>query len=292
MRPIQWSPLVIGFLLGICPSARADLRTKAAREAAEYAMKKFGVEVAQEGTEALSRKIAAAAARHGDDAITAVRRVGPKALTLADEAGEQAPRALSLLSRHGDDAALWVLERPNGLKLLSRYGDDAAEALIKHRGVAEPLIEGMGGPAVKALGSVGPQGGRRLAMMVDGGEIAAIGRTPALMDVIARHGEPAMDFIWKHKATLAGGATLTAFLANPEPFLNGTNQLVGTVAENAIKPAVQGTARAVSSLIWAVLVLILGTTATGVYLAVKHPRVVAGFGRLLLVGRVRIGGRP
>lgn len=291
MRPGYLAAFAAIVLACPCSTAHADLRTKAAREAAEYVLKKFGVEVAQEGTEALSRRIAAAAARHGDDAISAVRRVGPKALNLADEAGEQAPKAMSLLSRHGDDAALWVLQRPKGLELLSRYGDDAAEALIKHKGLAEPVIEGLGSPAVKALGSIGPRGGRRLAMMVDSGEMASIGRSSELMDVIARHGDSAMDFIWKHKATLAGGATLTAFLANPEPFLNGTNQLVGTVAENTVKPAVQETARAVSSLIWAVLVLVLGTAATGVYLAVKHPRVAAGLGRIL-IGRVRIEGRP
>lgn len=277
-------------LVGYCPAARADLRTKAAREAAEYVMKKFGVEVAQEGTEALSRRIAQAAARHGDDAVSAVRRVGPKALALADEAGDQAPRALSLLSRHGDDAALWVLERPNGLKLLSRYGDDAAEVLIKHRGVAEPLIEGIGGPAVKALGSVGPQGGRRIAMMAGSGELAAIGRTPELMDVVSRHGDRAMDFIWRNKGALTVGTTLTAFLANPEPFLDGANQLAGTVAESTVKPAVEGTARAVSSLIWAVLVLLLGASAAGVYLVVKHPRVAAGIVRTL-IGRAPARGR-
>ena len=101
--------------------------------------------------------------------FAAVRRVGPKAPTLADEAGEQAPKVLWLLSRHGDDAAVWVLKRPKGMSLLSRFGDDAAEVLVKHKGLAEPVLEEFGGPAIKALGSIGPQGGRRLAMMAKGG---------------------------------------------------------------------------------------------------------------------------
>lgn len=290
MKSGHATALAVGILLGFAPMARADLRTKAAREAAEYVMKKFGVEVVQEGTEALSKKIAAAATRYGDDAITAVRRVGPKALSLADEVGEQAPQALSLLTRHGDDAALWVLQRPKGLALLSRYGDDAAEALIKHKGVAEPVIEGLGGPAVKALAAVGPQAGRRMAMMVEAGELASLGHTSELMDVVARHGDKAMDFIWRNKGPLTVGTTLTAFLANPEPFLNGTAQIADSVAQNAVKPVIQETARAVSSLIWAVLVLVLGTSAAVVYLAVKHPRVAARFGRAM-IGRVRIDGK-
>lgn len=281
--------VVTGILLS-GPEARADIRSKAAREAAEYVMKKFGVEVAQEGTVAFTKKLASAALRHGDDAISAVRRVGPKALTLADEAGEQAPKALRLLSRHGDDAALWVLQRPKGLGLLSKYGDDAAEVLIKHKGLAEPVIEKLGGPAVKALGAVGPQGGRRMAMMVEGGEMTAIGRSPELMNVIARHGDGAMNFIWRNKGPLAVGTTLTTFLANPEPFINGTNQLASTVAESTVKPIVQETAKALSSLIWTVLVLILGVSAGSVYLAIKHPHAAAGLGKALMS---RAGsGRP
>lgn len=280
--------LATGLIIAAPQVARADLRSKAAKEAAEYVLKKFGVEVVEEGTETLSKRILTAAARHGDDAISAVRRVGPKALTLADEAGEQAPKALKLLSSHGDDAALWVLQRPKGLDLLARYGDDAAEVLIKHKGVAEPLIEGLGGPAVKALGAVGPQGGRRLAMMVDGGEIAAIGRSSELMSVIAQHGDKAMNFIWKNKGPLAVGTTLTAFLANPEPFINGTNHLAGTVAENAVKPVVQEAARAVSSLLWGLLLLVLGTVAAGAYLAVKQPQLAAVLGKAA-IGHFRMG---
>ena len=132
-------------------------------------MRKFGIKAVEEGAETLARRITTAAARHGDDVFAAVRRVGPKALTLADEAGEQAPKALRLLSRHGDDAAVWVLKRPKGMSLLSRFGDDAAEVLVRQKGLAEPVLDEFGGPAIKALGSIGPQGGRRLAMMAKGG---------------------------------------------------------------------------------------------------------------------------
>lgn len=194
------TPVIAMLLAGLgAVPARADSKAAAAREAAEYVLKKFGKSAAREGTESLAGRIGAAAARHGDDAIAAVRRVGPKALTLADEAGEQAPKVFRLLSRHGDDAVGWVLERPGALRLFGRYGDEAAGALIRHKGLAEPLIEEMGVPAAHALGAVGRQGGRRMAMMAESGELAAIGRHPELMDVIARRGDAAMDFIWRNK---------------------------------------------------------------------------------------------
>jgi hypothetical protein len=271
--------------------ARADLFGKAAREAAEFVMKKFGGKVAQEGAEAMAGRIAAAAARHGDDVLAAVRKVGPKALSLADDAGENAPRVLRLLSLYGDDAARMV-SHPQGLALLSRYGDDVAEVLIKHQGIAEPVLASLGTPAVKAMEAVGAQGGRRLAILAQGGELAAIGRTPELLAVVARHGDRAMDFIWRHKGVLAGGAALAAFLANPEPFLSGTSDLVGTVAESTVKPAVVAAGNvaqeAAGFVRWALTILLVAL-AVGIGLAIrsgvfKEPAVraavVAGWGQV------------
>ncbi len=270
---------------------RADLPAKVVQEATEFVLKKFGKKALSEGTETFAKKFSASALRHGDDVIHAVRRVGPSALSLADEAGEQAPDVLRLLTKHGDDAAVWVARRPVAMKLLSKYGDEGAEVLIKHKGLAEPLLEQLGEPAVKALGKVGPQGGRRLAMMADAGELAALGQTNELMKVVSRYGDPAMDFIWKNKGPLAVGTSLTAFLANPEGFINGGNQLVSTVAETTVKPIVQETGRAISGLIWAFVVLIFGVPGVGVYLAAKHPKAAGEVARTI-VGGLRNIRRP
>ena len=87
--------------------------------------------------------------------LSAVRKVGPRALRLADEAGENAPAVMRLLTRYGDDAAR-VLSRPKGMSLVTRYGDGAASSvLIKHEGIAEPLVERMGRPAIEALEAIG-----------------------------------------------------------------------------------------------------------------------------------------
>jgi hypothetical protein len=242
---------------------------KATGEAGKYLLKKLGREAAEEGTERLSRRIASAAARYGDDAIAAVRKVGPKALSLADEAGDNAPRVLRLLTRHGDDAAR-ILGHPQGMALFRRFGDDAVEVLVKHQGTAETLLETLGQPAIQALGAVSPQGGRRMAMMA--GELSASGRTAEVMGVIARHGDRAMDFIWRNKGILAGGAALTAFLVNPEPYLDNANIAVKTVAENAVQPAVVAVGNvaqeAAGLLRWSLTILVVGLVACGL-LAVR-----------------------
>ena len=153
---------------------------KAAAEAAEFVLQKFGMKAVREGGEVFAGRIASAVSKHGDDVLAAVRKIGPRALSLADEAGENAPRLMRLLANHGDDAAR-VFARPQAMTLLSRYGDDVAKVLIRHNGIAEPVLASLGAPAVKAMGSLGPQAGRRLAMLTTGGELAAIGRTPELL---------------------------------------------------------------------------------------------------------------
>ena len=289
MKNLPLKSLVLAIIIAMVAEGRvrADLASKAAQETAEFVLKKFGKKVLTEGTETFAERISASVLRHGDDVISAVRRVGPSALSLADEAGEQAPKILRLLSKHGDNAAVWVARRPGAMKLLSKYGDDAAEVLVKHKGLAEPVLEKLGAPAVNALGAIGPRGGRRLAMMAEAGELSAIGHTPELMQIVSRHGDAAMDFIWRNKGALAVGTTLTAFVANPEAFINGTNQLASTVGETAVKPLVQETGRAISSLVWALVALVVGVPAAGFWLAAKHPKLAAEMAKTLFARQAR-----
>jgi hypothetical protein len=234
MRNATLSLLLAAIAAGSVSEAHADGKLTAARQLAEWTLRKFTGKATQEGTEALSKRIMVAAARHGDDLVSAaVRKSGMKALSLADEAAEHAPRVLRFIGKYGDEGAALLTKK--SIKLLA-LGDEAAAALIRHKGVAEPLLESYGSSAVKALASVAPRGGRRLAMMA-GGDLAAIGRTPELLAVIARHGDRAMAFVWENKVLLAGGAALAAFLADPEPFINGTAVLGHAVSENVIKPA-------------------------------------------------------
>jgi len=70
-------------------------------------------------------------------------------------------------------------------------------------------------------------------MMQEEGELAKIGKTTELFDVIGKYGDKAADFVWKNKGALAVGATLTAFLADPKPFIEGTVALAGTTTKAA-----------------------------------------------------------
>ncbi len=45
-----------------------------------------------------------------------------------------------------------------------------------------------------------------------------------------------MEFVWKNKGALLFGTALAAFLANPEPFIDGTKDLATVAANVALEP--------------------------------------------------------
>lgn len=217
---------------------QAQGKVQLAREIAVELFERFGVKVARNVPE-LTARIESLTARYGEEALLAAKRGGPSAIGLMESAGANGAKAARVLTVYGEQGASRVLSRPTAMKQFLQHGEEAAGVLVRHPGVAEPLIERGGMQAVKALGTLGPQSGRRLTMMMEG-ELANVAHHPALLEVVGKHGEIALEFLWKNKATLAGGAALAAFLHNPEPFLNGARDISSVVGENVVKPVTSG----------------------------------------------------
>lgn len=254
----------------------AQGKSALAREAAEYVMRKFGKEAAEVGVETLTRKIETLAIKYGNDVFLAVRKVGPRTLRIVEEAGEHGLESVKLMARVGDDA-IWVVAKKSRLAIFVKYGDNAAESMIKHGEIADPLLASFGKPAAGALKAVNSQNARRLAMMADDGQLARIGRTPELFEVVEKYGDRAADFVWRNKGALTVTAGLTAFLADPKPFLDGAADITKIVSENAVKPLAkvpgQVATEAAKSTNWTVVVVcgvcVLGMLA-GVRLWLRH----------------------
>jgi hypothetical protein len=245
-------------------AAQAQGRARAAREAAEVLFERFGAKAGRNVPE-LTARIEGLAARYGDETILAVRKGGPSALGLVEAAGADGAKAVRVLAAHGEQGATRVLSRPAAMKQFLQHGDEAANVLVRHPGVAEPLLEKGGAQAVKALGSIDPRNGRRLAMLMEG-EMANAGRHPELLGVVAKHGDGAVNFLWQNKGPLAGGAALAAFLADPEPFLSGTRDIASVAGETVVKPVVGGVTTLVSVALGVVGLLLLAVVG----LAYKH----------------------
>ena len=243
--------LVAGALVLVLAVPAMAQKSKAVREAVKYVMKKFGRELGEETSETLTSKLTQLSAKHGDEAIEAFRKAGPRTFRLVEEAGEHGPEAIKLMVRHGDSAA-WVISKPGRMAIFIQHGDDAAEAMIKHKDIVLPLIERYNVPAARALAKVSGQNARRLVMMQDAGELQRIGRADELLSVIGRYGDRAADFVWRNKGALLVASGLAAFLSDPEPFINGTRDItavMGDVAKEPLREAARSTN-------WTVVVLV------------------------------------
>lgn len=274
MNKILWTAM-FGMLL-FASESRAQGRIRAATEAAEWLIGRFGAKAGRTAPE-LAGRIEKVAVRYGDDAILAIKKGGPSGCSLVEAAGSDGAKALRVLSTHGELGASRVLSKPSAMKQYLQYGDEAAAALVRHPGVAEPLVAKAGAPAVKALGAVDPRNGRRLAMLMDG-ELAAAGRHPEVLGVVSTHGDKAVNFLWQNKGTLAGGAALATFLANPEPFLNGTRDIASAAGESVVKPVVGGLFTLLN-----IFVIVAGVLLAGVAFVVhKHGLPDAGHVKMVM----------
>ncbi len=257
----------IGLMVSLDSSkGLAQGKAAAVREAAEYVMKKFSKDVAEESVETITKKIEGAVVKYGDEGLEAIRKIGPRAVQLADEAGEAGAESVKLMAKYGEDS-LWLVGKPSRMGIVASHGDDAAKALIRQGEIAEPLIKSMGAPAAKALSNVSTQNGRRLAMMVDEGVISKAGsRAEDLMNVIAKFGDKGMEFIWKNKAALAVGTTLAAFLSDPQPFIDGTLDLSKVAASSVVEPIAREVGLKTN---WTVVLMTMVLGSFGVYLIRK-----------------------
>ena len=222
----------------VCQGSNLYAQSKAAlaRELVEFISRRFSKEVAEEGSEVLTRKVESLLVKYGDDVSEAVRKVGPRSIQLLDDAAaEGVQQSARLLAKHGDDA-IWVVGNPTRRAMAARLGDDAAEAMIKHGEIAEPVLEMAGKSAASALSNLSTKSGRQVKMMMDDGQLAKMGRTDELFGVLGKYGDGAMGFVWKNKGALLVGATMAAFLADPEPFIHGTKELANVAANVAIEP--------------------------------------------------------
>ncbi len=229
MKGPSLHPLVI-FLVLLAQDVMAGVASSAIRETSEVVMRTFGKEVAEESAEAVSKMVTEIGAKFGTEGLEAIGKVGPRAFgKITAEAGEHAPEVVKLTAKHGVQA-VWIASKPRSLAVFVKYGEEAATAVMKHPGIAEDAVERLGIPAARALNSISSAEARRLGMMIEDGAIKASEQSAGLLDVVAKQGDKALDFIWRNKGSLAVATGLTTFLHDPEPFIQGTKDLaIGVV---------------------------------------------------------------
>lgn len=241
-----------------------------AKEVVDFVVKKFGASAVKDGAAALAGKIETSAARHGEEVYQAVKKVGPSAFHLLEHAGPHGKTAAQVLAKHGNQGVI-LAARPQALTLVARHGDDAAVVILKHPGIAEPIIEGFGKPGIQALASLSHQNARRLAMLVQDGSLARNGKMDELLGVVGRIGDRAMNFVWDHKGALAITAVLTAFVAEPEAFIDGARDIAKIAGDSVARPLAEAPGKVAVEVArqtnWTIVILVaVAVTALGLKL--------------------------
>jgi hypothetical protein len=215
--------------------AFAGPTSTALRDTSEWIVKKFGAGAAGRTVDEVAVATAKVVARHGEEALPLLRSMGHAGFEVLEQAGERSNVVLKFFGRRGEEAA-WLVAQPSKLKILLQHGEAAADALLKHPGIADDLVARFGSRAVAPLNALEREGAQRMAMAAREGLFEAAPQSGALLDVIGKYGQRAMDFIWRNKGALATGAVLVTFLQQPEAYINGAKQLVG---DSIIAPIVR-----------------------------------------------------
>ncbi len=228
--------LLIASLL--CPQSAA------ARKLAREIVEAFGRETIERAEPRVARLVES----YGDDAVRALRRVGSSGVASIERFG--APGA-KILARWGDDGARVLAEGgDDAIRVMSRWGDGAVDFMIRHPGAGRQCLEHFGEHALKpTLSTESVVTLNRLAE-----PIRASGRVAQIFGVVERFGDRACKFIWRNKGTIFGAAVLAAFLADPEPYIEGAKKLIVEPASEAAREVAGGTN-------WTLVVIVLALVA-------------------------------
>ena len=198
-----------------------------ARRAAREVVETFG----REAVEAAEPRVARLIEAYGEEAGVVLRKVGPSGVSAMERFG--AP-GLKILSKFGDDGLrLLSVEGEAAVASMARYGEEAVELMIRHPGVGRDLLAQFGAQAARAnLTTDSVVALNRLS-----GPIKESGRAAEIFAVVEKFGDRACDFLWRNRGTIFLGAVLTAFLRDPQPYLDGVKQLVVSPASEIAKDA-------------------------------------------------------
>ena len=154
-----------------------------------------------------------------------------------------------------------------------RHVDDAVRAVAPHLNVGMTVVP-LAGSSGRAMAALAPRNARRLAILAEDGALARSGCWGELVAVIERHGDRAMDFVWRHKGALAVTTALATFLAEPEVFLGGGRELIGGAVKEATQP-----------------IALMAGTAAGRWMNLARSVVVVGLAWLVTVPALVVSAR-
>lgn len=256
MMSIYTIGLMVFLCLAIDVDAAKGVTARAAREMMDAAVQRSSSRAFSRLVRESPDQVLAIARRYGDDGLVAVSRHGRPAMrVLLNSSDEAAAPVLRMIQRHGDDAVR-MGQSPQGLRILATENDTMFRVMHQTRGQAYPLLDRYGPRGADVLSRLSASESRQLIQLQRGRHFSD-SQFRQILDVVGEYGDRALRFIWEHKGTLALASVFVAFVADPQPFIDGTKDLTGLVMQTAAEQAGE-TVRSVFAMIrWNVWIGVL-----------------------------------
>lgn len=258
--PIRQALLIVATLTtAVCQPVYSGIVSsggKLAREIAGELAEQTGRKASREFIETTSVQLEKIASKCGNEALDVIEKNGLAAFRVFQAAGDDAgPYLVNAIRAYGDDA-IRIAQTTAGRTVLRSGSETAIRAVARHTDATIPLIRQYGDNCARALTQISPANGRRLIQMVDEESLKS-GDFQSLMGTIEKYGDKAMDFIWRHRKVLTSATLLTAFVNDPEPYLNGIKQLA-EVAASPMKQFFKEAAESINWNLWVGIVILMG----------------------------------
>jgi hypothetical protein len=181
---------------------------KGVKEVVEYTAKKFGINLADESGKHFARDAAEFITRYGDDGIRALKVAGPEIIDLSRRYGKE---TVKLCAAHSMDAAGYLAKNMDqALPMWRHFGQEGTELMVKHPGLAKPLLDEFGKKGLQIGRSLSTRNLNRFLVLAS--KTAGKKEKGGLLDKVLKEGDKVIEFLWGHKWKLAAGATLYTLL--------------------------------------------------------------------------------
>lgn len=200
------------FISAPCQAIVGQAVSKAAREAVEYTVKKFGINMGGKAGKQFARQAEKFLAGHGDEGIRALKRIGPEVITQTSRHGKDVVR---LCASYPEGAGRYLFNHlDEAIPVWRKFGKPGTDLMVKSPGLARPLLNQFGEKGLK-LGQKLSTGGLQKFMILASKAKNGPEKT-ALLEKVLVAGDEVIEFLWKHKVKIGAGVTVYALLKEYE----------------------------------------------------------------------------
>lgn len=189
----------------------------AGREISEFAARKGGKEVIEEGSKIGSEEAAEFLARYGVLGRRAFKIVGDDIVELAARFGREGVEMCA--SHSAAEARFLVKHADEAIPIWRQFGRQGTELMVQHPGIAKPLLDVAGRRGLAVAEKVSEESLVRLTYFSK--RISKENLDEIITWLLAK-GDNVMDFLWRHKGKIITGTAVYTLLKDYDQGITDT----------------------------------------------------------------------